>query len=497
MTPPLHAPRALLLSVLVLGCTSAPQQAQPEAPETPQTGAAVAPSAAAPLSPDAILQDRLRAAVRDLDARRASRRARVSGLFLIGLAPPGTPPAGGGAPSLRMGATSVAGRVPPELIQRVVRQNFGMFRLCYETGLRKDPKLGGRISTSFTIDAKGAVKNVSATSDLPDKDVVECVKKDFAGLVFPALDAGVVKVTYPITFTPADPAPAPPASASAPPSPPSSPPPASAPLSPPSSPPPASAAPSPPAPPANPGSPAPLASPDPAGPWSIVAIEGDRVLVDGTPAGDLAPILAEKRLRKVDGLFDTLKKARESWKAAHPGTSFPGVAGLRAAPDTPLFVFHSVFQTMAFAGYPDILVQSATEPAAIFELDAQVPGPPDPAAALAPAPAEPPPWPTLRAEGTESVLVWKKGATVISEERAPLGAEGLTEKLCNGWKARNPASDPADARSDEIVLGGGHGQPLSALIPLIRAVEGCTREQRLPGGETRKIPVFWITLSVH
>ena len=37
-------------------------------------------------------------------------------------------------PSVRMGATSVSGRLPPEVIQRIVRQNFGRFRLCYENG---------------------------------------------------------------------------------------------------------------------------------------------------------------------------------------------------------------------------------------------------------------------------------------------------------------------------------------------------------------------------
>ena len=40
-----------------------------------------------------------------------------------------------------MGATSVSGRLPPEVIQRIVRQNFGRFRLCYENGLRSNPNL--------------------------------------------------------------------------------------------------------------------------------------------------------------------------------------------------------------------------------------------------------------------------------------------------------------------------------------------------------------------
>src|SRR5262249_16578759 len=55
-------------------------------------------------------------------------------------------------PKMRQGATTVNGRLPPEIIQRIVRQNFGRFRLCYENGLRSDPKLTGTVATKFTID---------------------------------------------------------------------------------------------------------------------------------------------------------------------------------------------------------------------------------------------------------------------------------------------------------------------------------------------------------
>src|SRR6185312_13816821 len=49
------------------------------------------------------------------------------------------------------GSTSVNGRLPPEAIQRVIRQNFGRMRLCYETGLRADPGLAGRVQVRFVI----------------------------------------------------------------------------------------------------------------------------------------------------------------------------------------------------------------------------------------------------------------------------------------------------------------------------------------------------------
>ena len=60
-------------------------------------------------------------------------------------------------PQVRMGATQVNGRLPPEVIQRIVRQNFGRFRLCYENGLRNNPNLQGRVSVRFVIGRDGAV----------------------------------------------------------------------------------------------------------------------------------------------------------------------------------------------------------------------------------------------------------------------------------------------------------------------------------------------------
>lgn len=108
-------------------------------------------------------------------------------------------------PQVRMGATSVSGRLPPEVIQRIVRQNFGRFRLCYENGLRSDPTLAGRVTVKFTINGDGSVGGVSNESDMPDAGVVSCVAKAFYGLSFPQPEAGKVTVTYPIIFSPGDP----------------------------------------------------------------------------------------------------------------------------------------------------------------------------------------------------------------------------------------------------------------------------------------------------
>jgi len=107
------------------------------------------------------------------------------------------------APKVRMGATTVSGRLPPEVIQRIVRQNYGRFRMCYEQGLARNPNLEGRVSARFVIGRDGSVSNVgNGGSDLPDSGVVGCVIQAFYGLSFPQPEGGIVTVVYPIMFAP-------------------------------------------------------------------------------------------------------------------------------------------------------------------------------------------------------------------------------------------------------------------------------------------------------
>lgn len=103
---------------------------------------------------------------------------------------------------LRSGG-AVSGRLPPEVIQRIFRQNFGLFRTCYEKGLRKAPKLTGRVAIRFTIGKDGAVTDARTDSTtLPDVSVVACVLNYVRQLRFPAPEGGTVTVVYPIEFAP-------------------------------------------------------------------------------------------------------------------------------------------------------------------------------------------------------------------------------------------------------------------------------------------------------
>jgi hypothetical protein len=116
----------------------------------------------------------------------------------------GTSSGGGTNPSLRQGPTEVKGPLPVEIVQRIVRQNFGRFRLCYEAGLRQSPTLAGRVTTSFEIGRDGAVTtSKDAGSSLADKTVVACITRGFGLLSFPQPENGAkVTVTFSIDLTP-------------------------------------------------------------------------------------------------------------------------------------------------------------------------------------------------------------------------------------------------------------------------------------------------------
>jgi biopolymer transport protein ExbD len=88
----------------------------------------------------------------------------------------------------------------------------------------------------------------------------------------------------------------------------------------------------------------------------MIAVNGSQVLVDGIAAGSTRAIEEAGRLQRIDELFNMLKSKRELWKATQGGSnkSFPGVCILQVDQNVQALVVKSVFQTAAFAGYPNV-----------------------------------------------------------------------------------------------------------------------------------------------
>ena len=97
------------------------------------------------------------------------------------------------------------GRLPAEVIQRIVRQNMGRFRACYESGIRTSPTLSGRVVVKFMIGRDGQVSVAQdGGSDLPNDAVNRCIVQSFYSLSFPTPSGGTVAVTYPIALSPSE-----------------------------------------------------------------------------------------------------------------------------------------------------------------------------------------------------------------------------------------------------------------------------------------------------
>jgi TonB family protein len=95
------------------------------------------------------------------------------------------------------------GQLGRESIQRVVQRHLREVKYCYETGLKRHPRLAGRLKVRFTINPKGrVVSSERLSSTLGNATVESCVLKATRRWVFPApADGKPLKVVYPFVFS--------------------------------------------------------------------------------------------------------------------------------------------------------------------------------------------------------------------------------------------------------------------------------------------------------
>lgn len=111
------------------------------------------------------------------------------------------------------------GQLSPEKIQAVLRARFPAIQACYEEGLKRNPKLQGRVAVRFVIGSDGKVTSAGtvtstgegsadiitpSTSNLPplaDKLVLDCVVSQCKSMEFARPDGGQVSVVYPFVFS--------------------------------------------------------------------------------------------------------------------------------------------------------------------------------------------------------------------------------------------------------------------------------------------------------
>jgi len=134
--------------------------------------------------------------------------------------------------------------------------------------------------------------------------------------------------------------------------------------------------------------------------------------------------------------------------------------------------------------------------------DAQVPGPPNPDKEL--TPQTPEKVLNLHVGESDFALIWKQGATVVSEIRVPKpAAEGeviryaeLAAKIKTEWEQNGAHRDPSDKKFDQAIMHSDNRAPFKEIIAVLDALYATRRMVKLPDGE-KELPVFNMTFSVR
>ncbi len=157
-----------------------------------------------------------------------------------------------------------------------------------------------------------------------------------------------------------------------------------------------------------------------------------------------------------------------------------------------------LFVTLAF-----LLITAVWVTNSRINADAQVPGPPNPDEQLTPQTPEK----VLNVMiGTEEFsLVWKQGATVISEVKVPKPDQAkaefprypeLAKKFEEEWKQQGQHKDPADGKLDQAILHTDNRLPFKEIVAVLDALYAPKRDMKF-GNKTETVPVFNMTFSVR
>lgn len=99
-------------------------------------------------------------------------------------------------------ASDVWGRDTASLMAVVQRYKAGV-KFCYDNALKKTPRLNGKITLQMDIDASGRISSLSVASDtIGNLPLQKCIRSQVKNWRFSKVDAGTVRFTLPLVFSP-------------------------------------------------------------------------------------------------------------------------------------------------------------------------------------------------------------------------------------------------------------------------------------------------------
>jgi hypothetical protein len=110
------------------------------------------------------------------------------------------------APRVKVDVVQVKGRIPEGDVLRAARaKGYWPFRLCYEDGLRRAPKLHGTVKFKLTVGPEGSARGIrKAGAEIDDGLVVSCVLQAARKLTLPPPERGTPEVTLEVSLWPGD-----------------------------------------------------------------------------------------------------------------------------------------------------------------------------------------------------------------------------------------------------------------------------------------------------
>jgi hypothetical protein len=83
-----------------------------------------------------------------------------------------------------------------------VRARIGLIKACYESALKRNPSLRGKLRIRFTILETGGLADIAAIENsLGSQEVASCIIGTMRGWRTPFRPSGTVTVEYPFVFT--------------------------------------------------------------------------------------------------------------------------------------------------------------------------------------------------------------------------------------------------------------------------------------------------------
>ena len=97
-----------------------------------------------------------------------------------------------------------SGEFDAALVQRQIKQRLKSITRCYESELRTNPSLSGKVTVTFTIQERGNVTDAKASENTTGSPgVADCVTRTISRFRFnPGPDGGSVTFRYPFVFQP-------------------------------------------------------------------------------------------------------------------------------------------------------------------------------------------------------------------------------------------------------------------------------------------------------